>query len=176
MPQTMLYGEILAQAALTLLRAAASAMAAPLAGTFVPDRRYQEWPDGTLKALYCFSPSEAGQGRSQALPEFLLTHTIHIEGMLAQGREETTDLDVAVATFAQAILDLLLGDATFLGLFGWVESYSFDKEDVTTGRDATRYDEIRFRLSLELAGADAIYTPASDGPLVTNVNVEDDSP
>src|SRR5690348_7123121 len=113
MPQTMLYGEFLAQAALARLRAAADGDVQPLAGTYIPKVRQQEWPDGTLKALYCYSPSEAGQGRSQALPQFLLTCTLHIEGMLAQGREEATDLDTAVGTFAQAILDLLLSDSSF---------------------------------------------------------------
>jgi hypothetical protein len=164
MPAPVFFADALAGAALSRLRAGTAA-GHPLAGVYVPDTRHQQVPAGTLKALFCYASSERGQGVGRSLPQLSLTDTLHIDGFVAQGRESPTDLDQAVGTLVQAVLDLLLQDTTFLALFGWVDGVNVEKQDVVTGKDAEEYDIVEFRIELELGGGETTYTPVYTTPL-----------
>jgi hypothetical protein len=70
----------------------------------------------------------------------------------------------------QAVLDLLLEDPTFLKLFGWVESFNVEKEDMPAGKDGIRFDALFFRIELEFASSQIRHTPkvpATAAPIQT---------
>jgi hypothetical protein len=170
----VLYGDQLAAAVLSRLRAAAAGTTPPLAGIYIPPTRQQEIPADTLAAAYCLCPSTRGAGRSKLSPEIEDSVTLHIDGFVAQGRSATTDLDQATGGVMQAILDLLLEDETFIGRpplcslpFGWVESVNTDKQEPPTGKDALERDIVEFRIELVLAGIRTVYTPTPGVPLQT---------
>lgn len=167
MTTPVLFGEFLAQQALMRLRAAIAAAAngTPLKDIYVPETRHQEVPKGTLRALTLHFAGERGAGLSKHLPQLELIDTLHVNGFIAQGREEAVDLDQAVGELVQAVLDTLLEDTTFLQLFGWVEEVNLDKTDVAIGHEGTEYDTVIFTIVLELAGGQTTYTPMAGVPL-----------
>jgi hypothetical protein len=158
------YAETLAGAALARLRFATSP-GQPLDGVYIPPTRHQQVPPGTLSALTCYASSERGQGNNKSVPVLVLVDTLNIVGYVAQGREAATDLDQSVGKLIQAVLNLLLEDATFLALFAYVEAVNVEKEDDLTGKDAQEYDKVDFRIELELAGGQTEYTPVYTTPL-----------
>lgn len=166
MPAPVFFADQLAAEALTRIKAgiAAAAPGDPLHGVFVPLSRWQEIPDGTLAALVVFSSGETGDGISHQLPEFQVVETIQIIGEALIGREDGLDLDQLVGQMIRAVLELLLEDPTFLKLFGWVASLNIEKQEIETGKDATFYDGLAFRIQLELAGAQTLYTPHAGTP------------
>jgi hypothetical protein len=166
MPAAVFRADFLAGAALSRLRAGTAA-GQPLQGVYIGPTRHQQVPPGTLSALFCYAPRERGQGISRSLPQLVITDTLYIDGFVAQGRESPTDLDQAVGTLVQAVLDLLLQDTTFLALYGWVDGVNVEKQDVTTGKDAEEYDIVEFRIELELGGGQTTYTPVYTTPLTT---------
>jgi hypothetical protein len=166
-PVPELFGGFLGRQALARLRTAVTAAApgTPLAGVYVRANRFQEYPDGTLKGLSCRFIEERGQGVNRQLPELEVTETIHINGFVAQGREDAADLDQLCEQVIQAVLDTLLEDSSFLQLFGWVEGVNAKKLDDSEGKDATEHDWIAFQIELELGGGHTDYKPTSGVPL-----------
>jgi hypothetical protein len=161
-PPPLFYGETLAQEAITRVQAAIAAAPAGSAfvGLYFMQNRWQEVPDGTLKALSIHFAGERGAGMNRHIPQFELTSSLHINAYAAVGREDGVNPDVLSSQIARAVLELLLEDTTYLQLFAWVEDYDFEKADATIGKDATRYDSVVFTIKLELKGGQTIYAPA----------------
>ena len=160
---TVAFAEVLADAALSRLRAATAA-GGRLQGVYIPPTRQQEVPAGTLSSLYCSAVGERGEGKNQSLPQFMLTATLHIVGSVAQGRESPTNIDLAMGALVQTVFNVLLEDPTFLALFAYVAAYNWEKSDPPTGKDAEEYDGLYFRIELELVQW-AAYTPVYNTPL-----------
>lgn len=158
----VIFGETLAIAGLALLRTAIgnASVGDPLHGVYIPPIRFQEIPDGTLKALTLHFAGERGAGVSRSLPELELADSLHINGFVAQGREEATDLDTVTGQLIQAALDTLLEDESFLTPPAWIEGVNVEKHDATVAKDATRFDAVVFSIEIDIQGGHTFYTPS----------------
>src|SRR5260370_1029469 len=133
---TVAFAEVLADAALSRLRAATAA-GGRLQGVYIPPTRQQEVPAGTLSSLYCSAVGERAEGKNQSLPQFMLTATLHIVGSVAQGRESPTNIDLSMGALVQTVFNVLLEVPTLLALFAYVSASDQDMTYHPSSNDAT---------------------------------------
>jgi hypothetical protein len=106
--------------------------------------------DGKLPAITVEVPAKEGSSTSISIPRFTTSRTIHV-GIAAPAY--TTDADEAsraiVEDIADEVLDLLMGDATWVRLWSRVTKFSVDCEQVKDSKKTINMGAVLLEVELQ---------------------------
>lgn len=155
--------ETIRQAALQRIRAAIAAAnqvgapTSPLKPLKIPKHRFERWTPRHAPFLHVVPRSDGGDGEGHSVPYIDGSGTIHFLLFCACGRDQAADLDGQAIGIAEAIIVLLLEDASFLRLFQWVEALRVEALDAET--EEREYDIVLVQIELVVKLAPVQYEP-----------------